>query len=323
MEVLLVLVKIGGTRTGTRKSSLPLWSLLHIKENYDPDWFSQWVARVPSLGCDCRVDFEKILEVLPPVYESSNDQFFRGIDWHNAVNQKLSRAEISYDQALTLWRHQRPKTSRTKCIVTVATGANFRSILEVTRPSIKSYAEKCDADFIELTNETELWWGFEKCRARHFVKQYEETLFVDADCVINPAAPSIFGRSDSLAMHDDYPYLPRTDWLHSERILIAKELGVAFEQRNTGLNSGVVYSRSEAQAIWTRPPANIPQTQTSEQTFVEQSAFRIGYSNLDSRWNWQIYFPGFWDEAKYAWIVHVAGEKKKLENLKRVLNLWG
>ncbi len=305
--------------------SLPLWSELHLQELYDEAWFAKWKARVPQAGCGCQVSFEEILETFPAVYGDSRAQFERGIEWHNEVNKKpsLSKPVVSLEDALTLWRHKRPASGKTRCVLTVATGRKFRELLEVTRPSLKAYAEKCNADFIELTNETELWWGFEKCRARHFVEQYDETLFLDADCVVNPAAPSIFDRSESLAMHNDYHFLHRTEWLRNERISIADALGVEFEQRDVGLNSGVVYARREAAAVWTRPPDNIPQSQTSEQTFVEQSAFRLGYTDLDDRWNWQFYFRDFWAKAPDAWIVHFAGEREKIHHARKMLDIWG
>lgn len=305
--------------------SLPLWSELHLQDLYDEAWFAKWKARVPQVGCGCQVSFDEILETFPAVFGDSRAQFERGIEWHNEVNKKpsLSKPVVSLEDALTLWRHKRPASGKTRCVLTVATGRKFRELLEVTRPSLKAYAEKCNADFIELTNETELWWGFEKCRARHFVEQYDETLFLDADCVVNPAAPSIFDRSESLAMHNDYHFLHRTEWLRNERISIADALGVEFEQRDVGLNSGVVYARREAAAVWTRPPDNIPQSQTSEQTFVEQSAFRLGYTDLDDRWNWQFYFRDFWSKAPDAWIVHFAGEREKIHHARKMLDIWG
>lgn len=323
-----MIISINGKSIGKFSSNttqLPLWSELHLQELYDEAWFAKWKARVPQAGCGCQVSFDEILETFPAVYVDPRAQFLRGIEWHNEVNKKPSLAKpvVSLEDALTLWRHKRPATGKTRCVLTVATGRKFRELLEVTRPSLKAYAEKCNAEFIELTNETELWWGFEKCRARHFVEQYDETLFVDADCVVNPAAPSIFGRSDSLAMHDDYQFLHRTDWLRNERISIADALGVKFEQRDVGLNSGVVYARREAAAVWTRPPDNIPQSQTSEQTFVEQSAFRLGYTDLDDRWNWQFYFRDFWAKAPDAWIVHFAGEREKIHHARKMLDIWG
>ena len=323
MRITINGVPIG--ESGILPRSLPLWSELHLQELYDEAWFAKWKARVPQVGCGCQVSFDEILETFPAVYGDSVAQFRRGIEWHNEVNQKRSLAKpvVSLEDALTLWRHKRPASDKTRCVLTVATGRKFRELLEVTRPSLQAYAEKCNADFIELTNETELWWGFEKCRARHFVEQYDETLFVDADCVVNPAAPSIFGRSESLAMHNDYQFLHSTDWLRNERISIAEALGTKFEQRDVGLNSGVVYARREAAAVWTRPPDNIPQSQTSEQTFVEQSAFRLGYSDLDDRWNWQFYFRDFWAKAPDAWIVHFAGEREKIHHARKMLDIWG
>jgi len=313
------------TESGVLKKTLPLWSELHLRKLYDEAWFAAWKARVPQVGCGCRVSFDEILEELPGVYGDADAQFLRGIDWHNAVSRKpqVNHPEIPYDQARTLWRHQRPATGRTRCIVTVATGSKFRELLEVTRPSLKAYAEKCNADFIELTNQTELWWGLEKFRARHFVEQYEETVFIDADCVINPKAPSIFGRPESLALHDDYSMLSQVEWINAERSSVEASLGLKFERRDTCLNSGVVYSRRDAASVWERPGAEIATSHTAEQLFVEQSAFRIGYENLDSQWNWQFYFRDFWKHAPDAWIVHFATSSQKAANARRMLEIWG
>ena len=323
MDSIIVKLTINGSKNFGSILEIPLWSKIHLYDGNDPEWFEQFKKRIPSTGCGCAKGFDEILETLPPVFTSPQAFFERGIEWHNAVNRKLGYAEIDLETAYMLWRHRRKNTNRTRCLLTIATGKEFRDLLDVTRPSLKRYAEKNNADFIELTNETEPWWGFEKFRARHFAGQYDETLFVDADCVINPDAPSIFGRSESLAMHDSYRFLQNAGWLPAERKTIANVLGLEFEDRQVGLNSGVVYAKQKAASVWTRPPDAIPMSPTSEQTFIEQTAFKLGYSTLDDKWNWQIYFPDFWKMAPDAWIVHFAGEKNKSDNARKMLKIWG
>jgi hypothetical protein len=319
----IVKLTINGTKNFRSAREIPLWSKIHLYDGNDPEWFEQWIKRIPSTGCGCAKGFDEILQRLPPEFSSPKAFFERSIDWHNAVNAKLEYDQISLETAYLLWRHRRPKTDRTRCVVTVATGKEFRAILDVTRPSIRAYAEKCNADFIELTNETATWWGFEKFRTQHFVRQYDETVFIDADCVINPSAPSIFGRDELIAMHDDYQFLNRTDWIDSERSEIERTSGVACERRPTCLNSGVVYCRKDAEDLWSPPSESIVTSHTAEQLFVEQSAFRLGYSLLRSEWNWQFYFKDFWEKAPEAWIVHFATSNQKIQNAKRMLEIWG
>ena len=321
----MVKIRIGGTVIQSHRKDIPHWSKLHLYDGCNEAWYMDWKKRIPSIGCGCHAHFEEILATLPPDFSSPDAFFRRGIQWHNAVNSKpnLNYPIITLDQAYTLWRHRRPQTDRTRCVVTVATGKKYRELLDVTRPSIQRYAEKNNADFIELTNETKTWWGFEKFRAKHFAEQYEETLFIDADCVIHPDAPSIFGRTESLAIHDDYRFLNQTDWIDPERSEIERTLGIVMDRRRTCLNSGVVYCKRESAGIWDPPAETMCTSHTAEQLFVEQSAFRLGYAELDSKWNWQFYFRDFWKHAPDAWVVHLATSNDKINNAKKMLKIWG
>jgi hypothetical protein len=179
-----------------------------------------------------------------------------------------------------------------------------------------------DADYIELTNQTELWWGFEKFRTLFFSEQYEETLFIDADCVIRPDAPSLFGTDAGILIHDDWKYLAERSWIKSQREIIGRGLDFEFEQRDTCLNSGVVYCKRSHAGVWSQPPRTMNTNHTSEQLYVEQSAFRLGYEELDSRMNWQFYFPGFWQGVKDAYLVHFATSNEKLSHAKRTVQIW-
>jgi len=305
-----------------RAATLPPWSRLHLERNPTEELFNNWKRYIPSQGCTCASNFAEIEEELPPDFTSPEAFFARGIEWHNRVNRKLDYQEITLNQALMLWRHQRPKTQRTRCLVAIAIGKAFRSLLDFTRPYLQLYALRNDADYIELTNQTELWWGFEKFRTLHFAQQYEETLFVDADCLIRNDTPSLFGGNAGLLIHDDWQYHKERDWISSQREVVGRSINQQFEQRNVALNSGVVYCKQSHAEVWAEPPKTLNTNHTSEQFYVEQSAFRLGYEELDSRMNWQIYFPGFWDRINDAYIVHFAGSKDKLANAKRVVEIW-
>jgi hypothetical protein len=308
--------------THVRSLTLPVWSRLHLEQNPTTEFFNEWKRHIPTVGCSCAASFAKIEEELPPDFSSPEAFFARGVEWHNQVNCKLEAKQLTPEDALLLWRHRRPNTGRARCVVTIAIGKAFRSLLDFTRPYLRLYALRNDADYIELTNQTELWWGFEKFRTLHFAQQYEETLFVDADCLIRNDAPSLFGGNAGLLIHDDWQYHKERDWISSQREVVGRSLNRQFEQRNVALNSGVVYCKQSHADIWSQPPRTMNTNHTSEQFYVEQSAFRLGYQQLDSRMNWQIYFPGFWSRINDAYVVHFAGSKDKLANAKRVLEAW-
>ena len=65
-----------------------LWSELHTKQDATPEWFADWVARVPSFGCGCQAWLKDYLAGNPPRYE---DFYGWSVLTHDAVNVKLGK----------------------------------------------------------------------------------------------------------------------------------------------------------------------------------------------------------------------------------------
>lgn len=321
-----VIIKVNGRKVASRargQVTIPVWSRLHLYDGRDPEWLANWEKYIPQAGCSCKAGYDEILKTFSWDFMSPETFFASGVELHNRVNDKLGYGTVSLDEALTLWRHRRPQTGRTRCVVTVATGSAFRDLLSVTGPMLQSYADKCEADLIVLNNITEVWWGFEKFRTRHFIGQYDEVLFLDADCLVHPDCDTLFGRSKPVAIHDDFSYLQRTDWISQERERIADALGIDMRDPPTCFNTGVVYTRSDAASVWADPPRTLPISQTAEQVYAEQAVLKLDYELLDSRYNWQYYFPRFWQWLRDAKIAHLATSTEKLKHARQVLAAWG
>ena len=299
------------------------WARLHLQEIGDVNWLYRWSSLIPGT-CSCRNDASEILKSLPPVYDSPETWFEWTIEFHNRVNAKLNKPTVSLDRAYMLWRHKRPDTGRARAIITVANGTQFVEMLKLTRPLMQAYADKCNADLLDLDNDTESWGPMEKFRVWHFAQQYDEVLFVDADCVIKPSSPNIFeGYSEDIVAHDDYSRLYKTDWLERERQTVATKTGVAIEHTLQCLNSGIVLTRKPACDIWQRPSIDIGTTHCAEQIWLEHqinSAVASGATlgRMDARWNWQWWFSTH-DEGAFeaglddAYIVHFANAPNRLK----------
>jgi hypothetical protein len=74
------------------------WRQLHTTQ-MDGMQFLDWLNGVPN-QCDCRKEFDALVEVNPPRFD----------DWtrwtweiHNAVNAKLNKPEVTWDDAAKLW----------------------------------------------------------------------------------------------------------------------------------------------------------------------------------------------------------------------------
>lgn len=232
---------------------------------------------------------------------------------HNAVNERLEKPQISIDEAYTLWRHRRPNTDRKRCIVTVAVGYEMLAIHRLTKPINQAYADRCDADFICLTNQIEPWWGLEKFRTWHFAKEYEECLFLDADAIVKPDAPIIFGLDAEVAMHNDYERLRSHDWLRKERSDISRMSGQQIRNDPTCFNTGFAYTRCSAADMWRRPERDIGTSHCAEQIWAEHQARKFQVAELDARWNWQWWFEGFGNGINDAWVVHFANAPNRLK----------
>ena len=307
-----------------------LWKAIHLHTECNRDWYADWREQLVKSKCNCGAHFRELERTHLISFESEQAFFESSIAMHNAVNDRLSKPQMSLEEAYMLWRHRRPDTGRKRCIVTVAVGYEMLAIHRMTKPINKAYADRCDADFICLTNQLEPWWGLEKFRTWHFAKEYEECLFLDADAIVSPDAPVLFGLDADVAMHDDYPRLPRTDWLQKERSAISRRTGEQIVQGQAMLNSGVVFTKQSAADIWKRPLEDIGTTHCAEQIWLEHQidqAVTSGalFRKLDDKWNWQWWF-GKHNEGAFeagladAYIVHFANAPNRLKLIGDYIN---
>jgi hypothetical protein len=302
------------------------WRALWQKEDATPEWFESWKQIIPG-GCSCRQDAKQLLSNLGPRFDRKGWFEFRH-QFHNAVNTKLNKPTVSLDRARMLWRHERPATDRQRAIVTVANGTQFVELLKLTRPAMRAYADRVGADLIDLDNDTEDWGFMEKFRTFHFARQYEQTLFVDADCIITDKCPDLFKMYEhaDIVAHDDWSFLYKTDWLERERNTVAQRSGLAIEHTAQCLNSGVVLVNQSAADVWNRPLVDIGTSHCAEQIYLEHNianavASGASFANLDSRANWQWWFSTHHEDRfeaglDDAWIVHFANAPKRYQTIK-------
>jgi hypothetical protein len=297
-----------------------LWAELHCHLGSDPEFYSAWRAKILQEKCGCSKHFLD-MERTHPINLSDSASFFESsIAMHNAVNERLKKPILSIEEAYTLWRHRRPSTNRTRCIVTVAVGDECQAISQLTKPFMQAYADRCDADLICLTNRLRDWWGLEKFRTYYFASQYEECLFLDADVVVKPDAPSIFDRKSSVAIHDEASFHTSLEWLEKERSSVRLASGVNVADSSQCFNSGVVYVRRQAANVWLPPEVAIGSSHCAEQIWVQHQAAKHDVELLDFRWNWCGFFGKFETGIDDAWLVHFANTHPKLERIKRLID---
>ena len=86
-----------------------------------------------------------------------------------------------------------PEPSSDYALVVVNANSYSESHLALTRDAIIKYAEKCGADYIELTGDQCPEFSiYNKFRIHAVTKKYKKTLFMDVDICVDKDAPNIF-----------------------------------------------------------------------------------------------------------------------------------
>ena len=323
-----------------------LYSFRHAND-WDPArakaWVGDWLRWSLPPGCDCVAHWQRTLETFPlsdAVLESPDLFFDWSVNCHNHVNARLnvegSHPQVPLARAREIWSRIaaagqvawfRPVNDTIKggrrLVITVATG-KAREWLRYTEGPMRAYAEACGADFVVLKNTTQGWWGLEKFRVHQFAKQYEETLYLDADVLVTESADeSIFQTQASVSIHDEFDYLPAKSWVEASVLAVSDCIGYRPSSRLfiQSLNSGVVHCKQHGADVWKPPTLPIPTGHVSEQTLVGINFHRMQVAKriLAPQKNCQVWNREFNRILPDAHFVHASGEPKKTELLRSLV----
>ena len=92
------------------------WSKLHGYTGCDPQWLDIWQYLIPA-RCDCKDGYQQILGEMPPDFSTPEAFFAWGVNLHNSVNRKLGKPELTYEEALSMWRKSDADTQDSSEIV--------------------------------------------------------------------------------------------------------------------------------------------------------------------------------------------------------------
>lgn len=289
-------------------------------------WYDTWKTEIPSYNCSCTSHWAEYEKKHPPIFDNPKAFFEWSVVAHNYVSKNhANNPAITMDDAWAGWWGIAPRRKR-RLVMTVATGKKFNKLLAVTRPALEAYAERCNADFIALTNTTEEWWGFEKFRVKHFAEQYEQTLFIDTDAVPWPDTPDIFDMVPlgSVGIHDDWKELLHyTDWLIGDRKQVYASQNVESDANAPFCyNTGVVVCDPSTADIWTRPTNALPRDHTSEQTWIEYLCQKHRITLLPISMNTQWWMTNYQKHLPSAHIVHFANCPSRPTTIPEHMKVW-
>jgi hypothetical protein len=298
----------------TPEKSYNHWEPFHLEPTPSEEKLANWELLIPC--GNCKDNYQIIKAQNPPRF---TDWFTWTWEIHEAVNAKLEYEPMSLDNARACWLGIGPQT-KSRLVITVATGPKFKGILAVTRPHLLAYAERCDADYIELTNQSFGQWQLEKFRVHGVAKQYEQTLFIDSDCYVRPSCPNIFELGETMLHADIEHNTWWPDWAPFEYDNVLASQGLPPKTVGQLLNSGLVLCSRRTADIWKPPPHRLPDSHCSEQWWVQHQSDAFEVTLLPTEFNVQYWFEDFYERLPNAHIIHVANAPNKIELLQKLIS---
>jgi len=213
-----------------------------------------------------------------------------------------------------------------RLVVTIATNAKYLAILDLTRQSMQDYAERCGADFIEITDATQDWPLYEKFRLRAIAECYEQTLFLDADCLVRSTCLNLFSRFPSgVAMRDDAPCW-NADWMQARWTAVMSSQGIArsLHEPIRAWNTGVVLCDRDHAFLWEPPERPLSDGHESEQVWVQATLQdrMVEVQDIGPGLNDQYYYPTFRQTIPQTQIAHFALCPDRLNEIAQLKAEW-
>lgn len=266
--------------------------------------FKNNVRELNSLdGLFCDFNYvEKPIELNSP----ERDQFYR-------IISSIPRKKFQFKPVLESYSKNKPNL-----LVTIATG-DFKEILFYTEESMFQYANKINADYLQITNKTQDYGVIEKYRLENICKNYDRIIFVDADIVIQNDPPNIFEivPDGHIGIYNDWyengdGTINTNDWIIKQSQEMCFYQDVEYIQSEV-YNSGVVVFNGYQSDIWKPPSKPFLMNHCTEQHWVEQNIRRLKYPvyDLNKNWNNQWWSQEFENYKNDCYFLHFADHPNK------------
>lgn len=222
---------------------------------------------------------------------------------------------------------------RKNLILTISVGDNYKKISELTHPLIKAYADKIDADFYVVNENTCTSPHWEKFNyIYNLLNKYERILYVDTDILIRNDCPNLFDIVPILdiGLFNELPY---TSQRYLSLIESCKEYGITLKNWNGRYyNTGVMVVSRCHKFLFKKPEKELF-------NFYEQGYFNANLAKeldkvgneltifeLPYKFNRMTCMDQFTGEERFAsYLIHYAGYPSLdfvLELIKKDIKKW-
>ena len=231
---------------------------------------------------------------------------------------KASQASIQnfYDEL--------PKQTNKIAICTIPADDYSMAHLNQTRDRMKRYAEKCGADFIELTGDQQPDWPMgNKYRLHQVTSKYDKTLYLDCDVFVSDKAPNIFDVTpdDKISAYDEQEIfnmqgLNGNDWIKKDQEIIIRKV-LPEKDRESFLingkaslpsimvNGGVLVVPRSCADYYKQPENPYPKQWCFDQNLLSLLLHKDDkLHKLGAEWNFELIRQDFWENIEDAYFIH-------------------
>ena len=300
-----------------------------------------WEKTIPKFGCDCESFYQGWKAKNPVEYYKYDCVPF---EWKyrlkKAVNEKLGHASVSIEEAARErmtpervsaywhsigmlpplksyldavgWHQQYFAPIKPRCVLVLAPDEWTKSQLAITRPAFQAYAERCEADYIELTTDAYPAWPMANklIQLPWATSHYSRTFYFDADIVVKPPMPNLFNELaiGHYMAQDELPTIGQNgycDW-YFRNVDKLRELGFPYLKPTRVPNGGVLGLPRHA-AAYTPPNVPLVEDWCIDQFVLGSQAPERETVWLDDRFNWGWIRKDWKEGLDDAYAIHLNG----------------
>lgn len=151
--------------------------------------------------------------------------------------------------------------------MTIAIGDEYRKIAQITHPTLRAYANRIGADFIDIDTRSisQTTPHFEKFQIYHLLNKYHRIIFIDTDIIVRHDCPNLFDivPEDKLGAFNEGAFIDRSEPM----LMMSKQYQIDMsEWDGKYYNTGVLVISRKHKFLFKRPAQEI--VNFYEQTYL-------------------------------------------------------
>lgn len=225
-----------------------------------------------------------------------------------------------------------PQQKNDIAICVIAANSIALEQLNITRKQLIKYANKCRADYIELSGDQFPEYPmYNKYRLYQITSKYEKTLYLDCDVIVKDNCPDLFKITpdDKISGYNQNNILKINDKIkgtnyHQEMKIDTEKIARYFDINISDYiqpNGGVLIIPKLLSNLYKQPIKPYVKTWCFDQYYLSCHLNKSNFYDIDQLFNWEYIRHNFWDHLNESYIIHADGSRPHSYRLKLLSNL--